>query len=136
MCNPLGSRRRLLAALLRFMRLSHPRAPPILLRGMFQFVRSSKLTPVNFCPTLVQTAIGFFLELHFAVVGLPCGDLNVNVRVVCVAVERGDGASLREILREMLAHHLFRLLVAHLLIERIDDAIMRSSFTIAPAWLP
>ena len=36
----------------------------------------------------------------------------------------------------MLAHHLLRLLVAHLPVERIDDAIMRPSFTIAPAWLP
>jgi hypothetical protein len=117
------------------MGLSHPRAPPILLRGVFQLVRPSKLTPVNFCPTLVQTAVGFFLELHFTVVGLPRGDLDVNVRVVRVAVERGDGASLREVLREMLAHHLLRLLVAHFLIERIDRAIMRPSFAVAPAWL-
>ena len=81
------------------MRLSHPRAPPILFCSVFQLVRAAKLAPVNFCPTLVQTAVGFFLELHFTVVNLPRGDLDVDVRVVCVAVERGDGASLREILR-------------------------------------
>lgn len=102
---------------------------------MFQFVRSSKLTPVNLCPTLVQAAIGFLLELHLSVVGLPRGDLDVDVRVVCVAVERGDGASLREVLREMLAHHLFRLLIAHFSVERIDDPIMRPSSAVAPAWL-
>lgn len=102
---------------------------------MFQLFRPSELAPVDFGPLLVQTAVGLFLELHLAIVRLPGGDLDVNVCVVGIAVERGDGASFREVLCEMLAHHLLRFLIAHFSVEGVEQAIMRPEFALPLTWL-
>lgn len=128
-----GPGRRLLAAPLRFVGLPHPRAPAVLLRGVLQFVRAPELAPVNFRPTLVEAAVGLFPELHLAAVGLTGGHLDVDVGVVGVAVERGHGSGLREVLRQVSAHHLLRLRVADLPVERIDEAVVRPGLAAAPA---
>jgi hypothetical protein len=38
------------------------------------------------------------VEMQFLIIRSPGGDVYVNVRVVGVAVDRGDGARLREVL--------------------------------------
>jgi hypothetical protein len=58
----------------------------------------------------------------------------MNVRVVGVSVNRGDGSRLREVLGEVFIDHLLRLLIIYLSIKRIDGAVVGALFAAPALW--
>jgi hypothetical protein len=58
----------------------------------------------------------------------------MNVRVVGVSVNRGDGSRLREVLGEVFIDHLLRLLIIYLSIKGIDCPIVRPLFAAPALW--
>jgi hypothetical protein len=57
-----------------------------------------ELLPVDARPTLIQSPVRLLVEMQFLIVRPSGGNLNVNVRVIGVSVDRGDGSRLREVL--------------------------------------
>lgn len=57
----------------------------------------TELLPVDARPTLIKSPVHSVVQVNFPIINLPGGNLDVDVRVVGVAVNRGDGSRLREI---------------------------------------
>lgn len=56
-----------------------------------------ELLPVDARPTLVKSPVHSVVQMNFPIINLPGGNLDVDVRVVGVVVNRGDCSRLREI---------------------------------------
>ena len=75
---------------------AHVCSPFFLFGEMFPLVLLAELSPVDFCPALIERAVGLAVEVQLAAFGVSRRDLRVHVRMLLVAVDRGDDPRLRE----------------------------------------
>lgn len=123
------------ALLFGLLRRPHPLAPFFFLLQMLALVALAELAPVNTRPLLVDRTKLLMPQMEFAPVGVARRDVDMHVRVIGVSVDGGDEARPRQTLREVAVDHLFGLVVAHLLVEGINQAVMRARLAV-PALRP
>lgn len=100
------------------------RAPLSFLLQMLARQMLSERSPVDHRPTLVYLPVGLPAELQLFVVTLPGEDHRVDVHVFRIAMDGVDDLAFRKLLLLMVIHHLPRLLVARLRVERVDRAVV------------
>lgn len=93
---------------------------------MLFFNLAPEFFSVDARPALVQSPVHPVVEMNLPVINLPGGDLHVNVRVVSVAVDRGDSSRLREVFFKMRVHHFAGFFIRHFAVKRVDRPVVRA----------
>ncbi len=84
----------------------------------------AELSPIGPCPFLVNTPKLFLAEMDLPAFRVSGRDLDVDMSVVGVPVDGGHRSGVRKALLQVVIDHLARFGIIHLLIERVDDAVM------------